>query len=160
MNLVTVENEVAMTCSKTVADTFGKRHDNVIRDIKELIAKAPEFGALNFEESTYISKQNKKLPSYKMTKDGFTLLAMGYTTEKAIQFKIAYINQFNEMDRVIRDGVTLSVEIDRACLAYEDDKQTASYCGKGLSKWKKKRDDHLVKIASLQERHQMLLELH
>ena len=40
MNLVTVENEVAMTCSKTVADTFGKRHDNVIRDIKELIAKA------------------------------------------------------------------------------------------------------------------------
>ncbi len=159
MELVTVENNVVVTDSKTVADTFEKVHRIVMRDIRNLIKSAPEFCEHNFVLSSYISKQNKELPCYKMTRDGFALLAMGYTTKRALQFKIAYIGQFNEMERVIREGVTLSMEIDKACLAYEDDKQTASYCGKGLSKWKKKRDDHLVKIASLQEKHQLLLEL-
>ena len=159
MELVTVENNVVVTTSKVVADTFGKSNRHVMESIRKLIKRSPDFGASNFRLSSYKSKQNKELPCFEMTRDGFALVAMGFTTDKAIDFKIAYINQFNEMERIIREGVTLSVEIDRACLAYEDDKQTASYCGKGLSKWKKKRDDHLVKIASLQERHQMLLEL-
>ena len=77
---------------------FEKRHDNVLRDIKEFIVDE-SFGLLNFEESSYINSQNKEQPEYLMTRDGFTLLAMGFTGEKAMQWKIKYAEAFNTMER-------------------------------------------------------------
>lgn len=61
-----------------------------------------EFRLLNFEESTYINSQNKKQPMFLMTRDGFTLLVMGYTGELAMKFKEAYIWQFNAMEKTLR----------------------------------------------------------
>lgn len=49
--------------------------------------------------SSYINAQNKKQPMYLVTRDGFTLLVMGYTGEKAMKFKEAYIKQFNAMEK-------------------------------------------------------------
>ena len=77
---------------------FEKRHDNVLRDIKEFIVDV-SFGLLNFEESSYINSQNKEQPEYLMTRDGFTLLAMGFTGAKAMQWKIKYAEAFNTMER-------------------------------------------------------------
>ncbi|EHL70238.1 rha family phage regulatory protein [Synergistes sp. 3_1_syn1] len=77
---------------------FEKRHDNVLRDIKEFIVDE-SFGLLNFEESSYINSQNKEQPEYLMTRDGFTLLAMGFTGAKAMQWKIKYAEAFNTMER-------------------------------------------------------------
>lgn len=81
--------------------TFGKRHDNVLRDIRELGCSS-EFRLLNFEESDYTNAQGKKQPMIYMTRDGFTLLVMGYTGDLAMRFKEAYIKQFNAMEASLR----------------------------------------------------------
>ncbi|OBX05284.1 hypothetical protein QV06_03540 [Gallibacterium genomosp. 3] len=91
---------VAMTDSLKVAHYFGKQHKNVLKAIKELNC-SPEFWRLNFKPSNYTDDRGKKQPMYLMTQDGFTLLVMGFTGKKAMQFKEAYINEFNQMKRWI-----------------------------------------------------------
>lgn len=94
------KEEVTVVTSLDVAETFGKEHKNVLKDIRELEC-SEEFRRLNFEQSSYINTQNKNQPMYYMTRDGFTILAMGYTGEKAMHFKEAYIRQFNAMEKAL-----------------------------------------------------------
>lgn len=94
------KEEVAVVTSLDVAETFGKGHDHVLRDIRELEC-SEEFRLSNFGESYYMNRQNKRQPMYYMTRDGFTLLVMGYTGEKAMRFKEAYISQFNAMEKAL-----------------------------------------------------------
>lgn len=112
--IVLEKDGVPVTTSRAVADQFGKRHDSVIRDIENLLNlhKSVEIGSdtakdflkQNFAEATYTDSKGRTQPQYIMTKDGFTLLVMGYTGAKALRFKIAYINAFNQMQRLIRGG--------------------------------------------------------
>ncbi len=91
--------EVLAVTSLQVAEMFDKRHDHVMRDITEVISKCSEsFCAPNFGDSSYRSEQNKELPMYLLSKDGFMMLTMGYTGEKAMALKEAYITRFNEME--------------------------------------------------------------
>lgn len=94
------KEERAAVTSLDVAETFGKAHDKVLRDIREL-GCSDEFRFSNFGESSYLNAQNKKQPMYLMTRDGFTLLAMGYTGDLAMRFKEAYIKQFNAMEAAL-----------------------------------------------------------
>lgn len=95
------DDNTPVTTSLMVAKTFEKEHRNVLKDIENL--QCPnEFRELNFQLSSYISKQNKELPMYVLTKDGFTFLAMGYTGEKAAKFKVTYINAFNVLGQLIQ----------------------------------------------------------
>lgn len=94
------KEELTVVTSLDVANTFEKEHKNVLKDIRELEC-SEEFGRLNFEQSSYINSQNKSQPMYYMSRDGFTLLVMGYTGEKAMRFKEAYIRQFNSMEKVL-----------------------------------------------------------
>lgn len=92
-----------MASSRSVAEIFNKRHDNILQSVINLKSNIEDdFYVLNFQESYYKNKQGKKQPEILMTKDGFTLLVMGFTGKKATQFKIAYINKFNEMEEFIR----------------------------------------------------------
>lgn len=95
------KQEKTVVSSLDVANTFGKRHDNVLKDIREL-GCSEEFRLLNFEESKYLNEQKHKQPMYYLTRDGFTLLVMGYTGETAMKFKEAYIKQFNVMERTLQ----------------------------------------------------------
>ena len=95
------KQEAAVVSSLDIAETFGKEHKNVLKDIRELNC-SDEFRLLNFEQSNYLNEQNHKQPLYYLTRDGFTILAMGYTGEKAMRFKEAYIKQFNAMERALR----------------------------------------------------------
>ena len=95
------KEEIAICTSLDIAETFGKEHKNVLKDIRELEC-SNEFRVLNFEQSTYINSQNHKQPMYYLTRDGFTLLAMGYNGSKAMQFKEGYIKQFNAMENALR----------------------------------------------------------
>lgn len=92
--------ETSIVTSLDVAETFEKEHKRVLQDIRNL-GCSEEFGQHNFVLSSYISAQNKKQPMYCMTRDGFALLAMGYTGEKAMKFKEGYIRQFNAMEKVL-----------------------------------------------------------
>jgi Rha family phage regulatory protein len=92
--------------SRDVAEIFGKRHDNVLRDIQRLDCSEP-FRLLNFEESAFVNAQNKPQPMVEMTRDGFTFLAMGFTGPRAAQFKEAFIAAFNAMESQLRGGAAL-----------------------------------------------------
>ena len=97
----------AVTNSVKVAQKFGKEHKNVLGTIRELIKGLAENSAYPlFEESTYINEQNgQTYPMYIMGRDGFTLLAMGFTGKQALKFKMDYINAFNKMEEVIKKSI-------------------------------------------------------
>ena len=92
--------ETSIVTSLDIAETFGKEHKRVLQDIRELEC-SEDFGRHNFVQSSYVNCQNKKQPMYYVTRDGFTLLAMGYTGEKAMKFKEGYIRQFNAMEKLL-----------------------------------------------------------
>lgn len=97
--LVIMHNKQAVTTSLRVAEVFGKDHKNVIQSIENLAA---EKSAANFfAEATY-DNRGKQYPMYYMNRDGFTLLAMGFTGKKALQFKIKYIQAFNSMEATLK----------------------------------------------------------
>ncbi len=90
--------------SRDVAAYFGKEHRNVLRDIRNLIADAGEWGVLNFEQTPATDPQNgQSYQTFDMTRDGFSLLAMGFTGSKALAFKLRYIEQFNAMESTLRN---------------------------------------------------------
>lgn len=97
------KKEVTVVTSLDVAKTFEKEHYHVIEEIRAIREKisSTEFSGL-FYESDYVASNGKKNPMYLMNRDGFTLLVMGYTGEKAMKFKLAYINQFNEMEELLK----------------------------------------------------------
>lgn len=89
-----------------MAEIFDKRHDNVVRDIEKLIddmkPDASDLRSQMFTLSTY-KNRGKDYKQYLLTQDGFTLLAMGFTGPKALEFKLAYIKAFNEMKKELED---------------------------------------------------------
>lgn len=91
-----------VTTSLIIAEIFGKRHDNVLRDIENLDCPS-DFNALNFEETPYTNSQNgQTYRAYEITKDGFSFLVMGYTGAKAAQFKVNFINEFNKRESLLK----------------------------------------------------------
>ncbi len=96
------KQEVTVVSSLDIAETFEKRHADVLRDIEKL-GCSKEFRERNFAFSEYkVEGNNKTYPEYLITRDGFTLLVMGYTGEKAMKFKEAYIRQFNAMEKALQ----------------------------------------------------------
>lgn len=95
---ITVINGLAVTSSLAIADYFAKRHDDVLKKIRTLECSA-SFTARNFSVSDYTDCTGRKLPCYQITRDGFAFLAMGFTGKRAAQFKEAYINAFNQMEK-------------------------------------------------------------
>ena len=94
---------VPATTSLKVSEFFERNHRNVLRDIRDLVAKCSKnFTELNFELSEYTDPTGRKLPMYLLTKDGFMMLAMGYTGARAMRLKEAYIAQFNAMEEALR----------------------------------------------------------
>ena len=104
-----VRDEKVVVSSRTVAEAFGKRHDNVLRDVKNLECTA-EFRLLNFEESSYLNEQQRDTLEMLMTRDGFTFLAMGFTGPRAAVFKEAYIEAFNKMENELKNRKQASLE--------------------------------------------------
>jgi len=107
-------HDTARVDSRSVAALFEKNHKEVLRDIRNLTNSesglSDEFRRRNFALSSYITSQNKKQPCYYLTRDGFTMLAMGYTGEKAMRFKELYIKRFNEMEALIKQLVAARQE--------------------------------------------------
>lgn len=97
----------AVTSSRNVAAVFGKRHDHVLRDIENVIAQLPKEHSPDLGAGLFISSVRKNefngraYPEYLITRDGLTLLVMGYTGPKAMAFKLAYIRRFNEMEQAL-----------------------------------------------------------
>ena len=103
--LLTITNGQPTASSLDIAEHFGKRHDHVMRDIDEIVRGLPKIGDTPlFFKTTYVHPQNgQEYPMYLMNRDGFTLLAMGFTGKEALEWKVKYINAFNAMEQELRD---------------------------------------------------------
>lgn len=121
--LVMIKNNQVVVSSRQVAEKFGKKHYVVLNSIKEILGQARKISSDSsqtsksdcyhiktqncvqtyFKATTYTSGTGKRYPMYLMNRDGFSLLTMGFTGTKAMQWKIAYINAFNEMEKQLRE---------------------------------------------------------
>ena len=106
--------DTARVDSLFVAEFFEKQHFHVLRDIAKITdtksGLSEEFTKSNFEQTYYKDSTGRKLPCYAMTRDGFTMLVMGYTGQKAMHFKEMYIKRFNEMEQFIKTLVSARKE--------------------------------------------------
>lgn len=101
-NLVIMKNQQAVTSSLQVAESFEKEHKNVLRDINAL-----DLDRLNCEqmflEGAEPDSYGRDRKVIYMNRDGFTLLAMGFTGKKALNFKLKYIKAFNQMESEVKN---------------------------------------------------------
>lgn len=109
--LVTSSGGKSITTSLMVAEKFGKAHKNVLRAIDKLEC-SPEFRRLNFAPAEYVDDQGKPRPMFSITRDGFSLLAMGFTGREAMQWKERYIAAFSAMDLELRRIATNKASIE------------------------------------------------
>jgi Rha family phage regulatory protein len=91
--------EKLITTSLKVAEVFEKEHKNVLQSIENLVA---DNSAAKFFRLTTYKNRGKEYPMYEMDRDGFSLLVMGFTGEKALQWKIKYIEAFNKMESELK----------------------------------------------------------
>ncbi len=105
--LVYLKTEEAMTDSLTVAESFEKRHDVVLRKIESLIENdSTQNCGECFVKTWYKDSSGKRNTKYLMNRDGFAFLVMGFTGKKANEWKWKYIDAFNKMESVITEKKT------------------------------------------------------
>lgn len=96
------KNNDVLVNSRYIAKIFNKEHKDVLRAIDKIIKStgiSEEFTKRNFTLSAYKSKDGRMLREYNLTRDGFVMVTMGFTGEKAMRFKEWYITRFNEMEQ-------------------------------------------------------------
>lgn len=110
-----MEGGVPFADSRNVAEVFGKEHFNVLRDIDTVLTHASDLRGVEFQELSTVhpTVPGRSIRHFHMTKDGFTLLVMGYTGPKAMAFKLAYIRRFNEMEQALREAARPAPEAPR-----------------------------------------------
>ena len=107
-NAVTTRNGEPVTTSLKLAEVFGKKHNVILRAVRAL--EIPEeFAERNFAPGAYSDANNQQRPMYFITRDGFTLLAMGFTGARAMAYKLAYIERFNAMEKTLKGAIQYSV---------------------------------------------------
>lgn len=122
-NLVKIENEQIVTDSRQIAEHFEKQHKDVLKAINNLIAGDQRKIAPMFYTSTASDSYGREQKVYLMNRDGFSLLVMGFTGKKALEWKLKYIEAFNEMETQLKEQpktqIDLLVESAKALQAQE-----------------------------------------
>lgn len=114
--VTTNQKGINVTTSLIVAQIFGKEHKHVLRDIQNLDC-TEIFSRSNFGPSEYTTDRGKTYPLYEITKDGFAFLVMGYTGEKAGQFKEKFLQEFNKREALLKSDDYI---LDRAMNILKD----------------------------------------
>ena len=99
---ISIKDNQLYTSSTRIAEVFGKEHRNVLRAIRELDC-SKYFAQLNFEQCEFKNTNERMMPMYNVTKDGFMFLVMGFTGKQAAAIKEAYINAFNQMAEALHN---------------------------------------------------------
>ncbi len=111
------ENATTRVDSLFVAQMFGKAHKKVLRDIERITdpesGLSAEFVRANFGPMSYRDSYGRKQKAYLLTRDGFTILVMGYTGKKAMHYKELYIRRFDEMEAQIETRLSQKREYPR-----------------------------------------------
>ena len=94
---LTNNNGKILVSSREVAEKFGKRNSEVNRAIENLTVQNCTVKNMFFK-SIYVSSRGREENEYMMDRDGFSLLAMGFTGKKALEWKLKFIEAFNQME--------------------------------------------------------------
>lgn len=136
--ILSTQNGEPVVSSRQIAENFGKEHKNVLQTIDNMTAENSALLQM-FHLSEYTTSQNKKLPMYLMNRDGFSLLVMGFTGKAALEWKLKYIQAFNEMEKKLaqRPQLSRSELMAQALIAAHDelehkDRQIAELTPKGI----------------------------
>ena len=136
--VLSMQSGEPVASSRQIAENFEKRHDHVIRDIDAIKKDVPNFGEMFFE-TTAPDSYGREQRAYLMNRDGFTLLAMGFTGKAALEWKLKYIAAFNEMEKKLTEQpqLTRSQLLATALIAAheeleEKDKRIAELTPKGV----------------------------
>lgn len=125
VQLVQIENNQVVVSSRQIAKDFGKQHKHVLDSIRDILA-AENSATKFFYESTY-DNRGKEYPEYLMNRDGFSLLVMGFTGSKALEWKVRYIQAFNAMEAKLamehQDSYMIADPIARALKWAEEEKK-------------------------------------
>lgn len=95
--ILSTQNGEPVASSRQIAESFGKEHKSVLRSVEDLVAQNCAAKSMFYE--TTFENRGKQYPMYLMNRDGFTLLAMGFTGKAALEWKLKYIQAFNEMEK-------------------------------------------------------------
>jgi Rha family phage regulatory protein len=164
-DFISADGEHLTTTSLHVSAVFGRRHDVVLRAIRDLRAQLPDDRLHNFAETVELRTNPSggaaiESPSFRITRDGFTLLAMGFSGKKALAFKLAYIDAFNAMAAYIknqREGLRYQcMEKELEC---RDSARRGSFHGKGLNLRKQEKPKLESELTALLEQAQQPLKL-
>lgn len=123
--VVSVVNNTVTALSTDVAKLFSKLHKDVLRSIRSLIEQAPSLNERNFALVEVKDAKGENRPAYRMDRKGFVLLAMGFTGEVALKFKIAYIDTFDRMEEQLRKQQTFA-EQDNTLISNEQQYELSS----------------------------------
>lgn len=104
--ILSTQNGEPVASSREVAKRFGKEHKHVLAAIRQILAA--ENSATKFFHETAFEYRGQRFPEYLMNRDGFSLLAMGFTGKEAVQWKLKYIQAFNEMEKQLAQRPQLS----------------------------------------------------
>lgn len=153
--LVIMRDRQAVTTSLQVAASFQKNHRDVLRGIDQLKEDVRNFAQM-FSEATIPDSYGRPRRIYYMNRDGFSLLAMGFTGAKALQFKLAYIDAFNQMEDSLRQHpqpLSLPEQIQLIAQGYdglakdvEDIKNRMGLPGNMAHAFSKRRNAKVIKI--------------
>ena len=117
--ILSTQNGEPVASSRQIAESFGKEHKHVLDAIKSIKAENSAVTSMFFE-STYTAGTGKAYPMYLMNRDGFTLLAMGFTGKAALEWKLKYIAAFNY-------GVLLDMDKAKNLTNRHEDSQTSMF---------------------------------
>ena len=136
--ILSTQNGEPVVSSRQIAENFDKNHRDVLRAVDNLKEDVRNFAQMFFE-STEPDSYGREQRAYLMNRDGFTLLAMGFTGKAALEWKLKYIAAFNEMEKKLTEQpqLTRSQLLATALIAAheeleEKDKQIAELMPKGV----------------------------
>ena len=124
--ILSEKNGQVLASSREVAEKFGKAHDKVKRSIKSFEKDVAIFGEM-FILSYYDDSYGRKQEEYLMTRDGFSLLCMGFTGKKALEWKLKYIDAFNQMEDRLKNGNQLTEEEKLKLMLFSKDASEVAY---------------------------------
>ena len=135
--ILSTQNGEPVASSRQIAESFGKKHKHVLTAIRQILVA--ENSATKFFHETAFEYRGQKFPEYMMNRDGFTLLAMGFTGKAALEWKLKYIQAFNEMEKQLaqRPQLSRSELMAQALIAAHEelehkDRQIAELTPKGI----------------------------
>ena len=152
--LVIMRDRQAVTTSLQVAKNFEKNHADVMRSIRNLTQQNCRVKNM-FVEDVYVNKRGQEQPMFYINRDGFSLLVMGFTGDKALQFKLKYIDAFNQMEKQLQQQKPLSLpeQIQLIAKGYdglskdvEDIKNRMGLPGNMAHSFSKKRNAKIINV--------------